>query len=363
MGNENLRWTNIRVKHLGYDTPEQRQKKFEFYQANDHFKTKADIGFDDYSHLIDLNPRLVEYKADHGISMTIMVKNDEKWIDGCLEGLMWLVDEFIIVDTGSTDGTREIIEKFKKHCHVPVKVFDFPWCDNYSLPRNFAKRQATQPWVMFMDCDERFKPEQVKDIFNLSENDFDMIMFNINNYLEQPNPNGPTKTAPTQSARLFRNIPEFYFTGIVHETIDDSTVAFRISKKLKAIVCPATIHHYGYLSGKDKLKFKMDYYEKLNKEQIKITEGKDARPYFNMALHYMNDDDKIAAMENFQKSLEINPSMWHAAQQMAMLNMQNTKAFLHQALQYMPSNHPSYGKMQEILRFLEENSHGFAKVT
>lgn len=362
LADENLRWTNIRVKHMGYDTPEQRQRKFDFYQKNDNFKNKADIGFDDYSHLIDLNPALNRWVANHGISLNVMVKNDEEWIEGMLENVQWLVDEMVIVDTGSTDRTRIICEQFALHSPIPVKILDYPWVDNYSLPRNFAKLNSTHPWIMFMDADERFYPQFIRDIWAASEGDYNVILFNVVNYLEQPHPTRSVKATPTQAARLFRNIPDFYFTGIIHETIDDSTVAFQMHEKLKGIVCGAQLHHYGYLKNKKIIKGKLDYYEQLNEKQLEITDGKDPRAYFNLALHYMGTDQQQKALENFQKCLNIAPAMWHASQQMALLNLRNSKNFLGQALGYMPESHPSRPKMVELMKFLNAECQDIPKV-
>jgi GT2 family glycosyltransferase/tetratricopeptide (TPR) repeat protein len=362
LADENLQWTNIRVKHMGYDTPEQRQKKFEFYQKNDNFKTRADIGFDDYSHLISKNPELEYYNEKQGISCIMMLKNEAEWIEGCLENIVPMMDEFIIVNTGSTDGTFDIVEKFAKHAAIPVRILSYPWEDNYSTPRNFAKLHATQPWVMFMDADERFRPEQIKDLWKLTELELDVVLLNVWNYLEEPHAHTQPKIAPTQAARLFRNIPDFYLTGIIHETLDDAIGAYRRRSKINVAVAPLELHHYGYLKDKDRLKEKLEYYENLNERQIEITEGKDPRPYFNLALHYMQDGQENKALEMFQKVLKIEPRFWYASQQIGILNVQSAKTFLTHALEYMPDNHQAKKQLAEMVQFINTKSNGFEKV-
>ena len=136
----------------------------------------------------------------------------------------------------------------------------------------------------------------------------------------------------------------------------------RRRSKINVAVAPMELHHYGYLNGKEKLKAKLEYYEKLNERQIEITEGKDPRPYFNLALHYLNDGRENEALECFQKTLKIAPQFWHASQQMGVLNIQSAKAFLVQALQYMPDNHPSKKPLAEMVQFLDNKSVGFGKV-
>lgn len=363
IADENLRWTNIRVKHLGYDTPEQRKKKHEFYEKNDNFKTARDIGYEDYAHLISRNPLLEKYEDRHGISLIAMIKDEEKMIEGMMENVMPLVDEFIIVDTGSRDKSMDLVRKVAEYCPVPVKIFEYPWDDIFSTPRNFAKELASQPWVLMMDADERFQPEHLITIFKLTElQDTDVVMFNVMNYLKAPQGDDPALAAPTQSARLYRNKLEFYYTGIIHETIDDSVVTAKMRRKVKGIVASAPLHHYGYLSKKRGMREKFDYYERLNLRQIEITEGMDPRPYFNLALHYLNDDKQTLALKNFQKALEIDPKFYHASQQMAALNINNAKHFMKEFLKYMPDHHPAREASIEMYKLIDEKSRGFMKV-
>lgn len=361
IADENLRWMNVRVKHLGYDSPEQRQKKYEFYEANDHFKSKADIGFEDYSHLIDINVNLKKYENDNGISCVMMVKNEEEYLLGCLENIQPAVDEFIIVDTGSTDSTIDIIEKFAKHSLVPVKLLRFPWCDNYSLPRNYGKKHATRPWILFMDADERFEDHAVRQVYQATEGDADVVILNVLNYMESVQRGKNPKIATTRAARLFRNIPEFYLTGIIHESLDDAMAAYSRGHKLKVVDAPFALHHYGYLKKKEVVESKMVYYEKLNNDQIKVTDGMDPRPYFNLALHYLQWERPTDALKAFQKTLELNPRFWLASQQMAALNMNNAKTFLARTLESMPAHHPARKQSEHLFTFLNDNTMGFQR--
>lgn len=359
---ENVSFSNIRVKHLGYDTPEQRQKKFEFYQANDNFKRKADIGFDDYSHLISTNVALAEYREAHGLSIIMMLKNEEDFIEGSLENLETIADEFVIVNTGSTDKTFDIVKEFSDRCPVPFRIIESEWPDNYSVPRNLAKYYAKFPYVMFSDADERFKPNEIYKLYEMTEHDYDVILINVINYLEAPRQGVQTKAAPTQAARIFRNVPDFYFTGVVHETIDDASVCYRRKNGLKGVVSPVEMAHYGYLKNNDQVQKKMEYYEGLNNKQMEITEGKDPRPYYNIALHYMHTDRMSDALRMLQKALEIRPNFWNAAQQMGSQNLINAKEFFKRACVNAPDSHPSKAGMLRMIEMIEANVQGFVKV-
>ncbi len=71
------------------------------------------------------------------VSLCPMVRNEEEKVAACLESAADLVDETIILDTGSTDGTRELAAK------LGARVFEFPWCDDFAAGRNECIRHAT----------------------------------------------------------------------------------------------------------------------------------------------------------------------------------------------------------------------------
>ena len=71
------------------------------------------------------------------ISLCMIVKNEESILERCLDSLHGLMDEIIIVDTGSTDNTKQVALKYTN------QVYDFSWCDDFAAARNFSFSKAT----------------------------------------------------------------------------------------------------------------------------------------------------------------------------------------------------------------------------
>lgn len=82
------------------------------------------------------------------ISICIIVKNEEKAIEKCLESLLFLNYEIVVVDTGSTDRTKEVALKYTD------KVYDYEWQQDFSAARNFAISKAANDYILMIDSDE-----------------------------------------------------------------------------------------------------------------------------------------------------------------------------------------------------------------
>ena len=83
------------------------------------------------------------------VSLTMIVKNEEGNLPACLASAADLVDEVVVVDTGSADRTKEVAARFG------ARVFDFPWIDDFAAARNEALRHATGDWILWLDADDR----------------------------------------------------------------------------------------------------------------------------------------------------------------------------------------------------------------
>ena len=90
------------------------------------------------------------------ISLCMIVKNEESVLERCLDSVADLVDEIIIVDTGSTDRTKEIATRYTD------KIYDFKWIDDFSAARNFSFSKATMDYIYVADADEVIDDENSK---------------------------------------------------------------------------------------------------------------------------------------------------------------------------------------------------------
>jgi glycosyltransferase involved in cell wall biosynthesis len=222
----------------------------------------------------------------------MIVKNEEKYISQCLNSIRDIVDEIIIVDTGSTDKTVEIAESFQ------AKIYYFQWNNNFSEARNESLKYATKDWILILDADDEFSGED-KDKFkallnsNLDENL--VYFFETLNYF------GSTATDSNISVnlnpRLFKNKHGFHYEGAVHNQLVNSTYEY------KGITCSIRIYHYGYLEkniiSKDKRKRNITILE----QQIE-KEPNNKFTYFNLGNEYFAMEDKKKALEYYYKIYE-----------------------------------------------------------
>src|SRR4029077_18021100 len=85
------------------------------------------------------------------LSAAIIVKDEADHLDACLSSLHGLVDEIVVVDTGSTDGSVAVAER-----HGAVVAHE-PWRGDFSAPRNRSLDLATGDWILYIDADERVR--------------------------------------------------------------------------------------------------------------------------------------------------------------------------------------------------------------
>ncbi|HEY3781381.1 MAG TPA: glycosyltransferase [Fimbriimonadaceae bacterium] len=169
------------------------------------------------------------------LSASLIVKNEEKHLDRCLASIKDIVDEIVVVDTGSTDSTIEIAEKYG------AKIGHFEWCDDFGAARNASLELCTGNWVLWIDADEALDPESFGQMREaVMRPQFGGYFMKIINFMEKGQ---DANTYVHTAVRLFRNIPEIRFTGRIHEQIIGS---FKDHGYVPATLTKGVLHHFGY---------------------------------------------------------------------------------------------------------------------
>ncbi|MDD4089395.1 MAG: glycosyltransferase [Tissierellia bacterium] len=236
------------------------------------------------------------------ITQCIIAKNEEENIEHCLSHLKPVVDEQIVIDTGSTDGTIDIAKE------LGAKVFHFDWIDDFSAARNFALDKAKGDWIIFLDCDEYFSEDSVPLIRECIKKygQRKKIEGLTTNFINIKSNGEIISTVKNVSARIFKRKSYLRYKNKIHEILvninkaNENIVRADISNLLK-------IYHTGYdktiVNEKNKNERNFELLEKEledNPRDIKINyymsrqmniEGKyeEAIEYSLKAISYIDD--------------------------------------------------------------------------
>ena len=146
------------------------------------------------------------------ISLCMIVKNEEMHIARCLDSVQGLVEEIIVVDTGSVDRTVEIVSKYTS------KVYSYLWKDDFSDARNYSFFKASMDYCMWMDADDILEEVEKDKFLRLKQNlssDTDIVMMKYNTSFDEAG-------KPSFSyfrERWIRNKSYYRWLGVVHEVI------------------------------------------------------------------------------------------------------------------------------------------------
>lgn len=146
------------------------------------------------------------------LSACLIVKNEEANLRECLHSLTDIVDEIIIVDTGSTDRTIEIANEYG------AIIIKSQWEHNFSKARNIALRQASSDWIVSIDADEvLLNPQEVLRTIQSATGTTGGFLLSVQSYFDRAD--GGKDVFTTNLLRLFRNNHNIYFKGIIHEQV------------------------------------------------------------------------------------------------------------------------------------------------
>lgn len=173
------------------------------------------------------------------LSICIITKNEQENIERCLKSLMPYEMEIIVVDTGSTDNTKDIVQRYTD------KVFDFEWCDDFAAAKNFAISKTSNDYIIMLDSDEYIDKFEESELIRTIGNNSDKAgRIQIKNVFKKTD---PCKESREWVSRIF-NKKSYHYEGRIHEQI----VRYD-GKQYDTFKAPVTIIHTGYdLTEKEK---------------------------------------------------------------------------------------------------------------
>ncbi|OOM78463.1 glycosyltransferase [Clostridium sp. BL-8] len=230
------------------------------------------------------------------VSLCMIVKDEEEYLPKCLDSINDIVDEIVIVDTGSADKTVEIAKNFG------AKVYYFKWNNNFSEARNESLKYATKDWIFILDADDELTMESKENFKMLINSELDekaIYHFETLSYygssIEKDN------IAVNLNPRLFKNNRGIHYEGEVHNQLISSEGDYNaVCKEIK-------IYHYGYIDKRIASKDKRNRNIYILNEQIKKNPN-NGFAYFNLGNEYGALDDMNKALEYYYKAYEsFNP--------------------------------------------------------
>lgn len=223
----------------------------------------------------------------HGrsVSLAMIVKDEERHLPRCLESCAPLVQEMVVVDTGSSDHTPQLAELFGAIC------ISYVWSDDFSAARNASLAATTGDWVLVMDADEAISVrdyERFKQVLAGSQpcgwvmttrNYTTTLSMDGFKPLDGAYPEDEAGSGWTESdkVRLFPNRLGIVFEGLVHETVEASLQ--RIGLPLERHLVP--VHHYGGFEQSRSVRKQKLYYQLGSK---KLATDRNEKALYELAL-------------------------------------------------------------------------------
>ncbi|HEX5587789.1 MAG TPA: glycosyltransferase family 2 protein [Acidimicrobiia bacterium] len=223
------------------------------------------------------------------LTASLIVRDEAEFLDGCLTSLHGLVDEIVVVDTGSIDGTPDIAT-----AHGAV-VDHVEWQDDFSAPRNRSLDLAHGEWILYIDADERVRDDDHAATRRALSDATETVAFRV---LFVPR----VGWTPYREFRLWRNDPEIRFVSAMHESIVPSIT--RVAERDARRVDPFdqfTIDHLGYEG---------DQTRKRRRDEPLLLAGIDASPgrtylYDHLARIYEASGDSQRAITTWRRGIEV----------------------------------------------------------
>ena len=231
----------------------------------------------------------------HPISVCIIAKNEEAHIEKCLAALSPYDFEIILVDTGSTDRTKEIASQYAD------KVLDFTWINDFSAARNFSLEQASHDYVLILDCDEIvLSLDRAKLDTLIHEHPEAVGLIARNNHYTS----NQTDSIYQDRVERFFNKKHYHYESPIHEQVTHNSRGMAY----ESYDLPILTDHTGYTGTQEELQKKVERNNTLLFEELK-KDPENPYLYFQIGQSYNMIYDYESSYQYYQKALayEVNP--------------------------------------------------------
>lgn len=235
------------------------------------------------------------------VSVCMIAKNEERYIGQCLGKLQRYNMEIVVVDTGSTDNTKEIASKYTD------KLFDFAWCDDFSAARNFAVSRASNNWILILDCDESVEALDVAKLRTcMQKYPKNVGVAQIANVYTTTKGSVSGESIQVDEVPRFFNRNYYEYRFRIHEQIMPKKAHDYDNMTLETFHMPVTVRHYGYDIPQQEMIRKQERNLNLLQKSLGETKGMDDYIYFQIGQSYNVLGNYEKAVEAYDMCLEIN---------------------------------------------------------
>lgn len=174
------------------------------------------------------------------VTACLIYRNEAARLQAWLANAIVYCDELVLVDTGSTDTSAQIVEAFSQTTPVQLRTIRSTWSDDFAAVRNFALDAAGGEWVTFLDADETFEdPDTVRLVLDRLPKDVAGVYVPIVNVDEDA---GDQEISRFPALRIWRNAKNRRYTGRIHETLVEDGQALTAVRYAPNL----TVRHTGY---------------------------------------------------------------------------------------------------------------------
>lgn len=230
------------------------------------------------------------------MTLCMIVKNEEKVLERCLNSVKDVIEEIIIVDTGSTDKTKEIALKFTDI------VYDFEWTESFADARNFAQSKAKGEWIFVMDADEFVETDNLQsfidELKDINKSNIDAYAVKIYNF----SGNRGESIVQHNSIRVYRNESSISYYRKIHEQLEKKDGELIVDSSI------LVLYHSGYLKSVIKEKNKNKRNTELIEKELKIS-GETGFDYFNLGNEYLSQGMTEKALDSYIVAYQKKPDI------------------------------------------------------